>query len=201
MTIRSDHFEPHNMTLHEYFEMCKKNWTTTPDIGLSQAPDKFASTSKILLMQTKQLDGFNVVGMSFRMKNDTDASSKFAAAWQQFMTSGLKDRIQNRVNDAIYALYTNYESDHQGPYDMILGYRVDGEIVLPEGAVVHAVPTNSYKIYTATGDMTQGALYDAWMKVWKSDIPRLYQTDFELHDERAMNPKDGTVDIYVSVAS
>lgn len=201
LTILSEHFEPHNITLHEYFEQCKKNWSKTPDIGLTLASDKFAAESKILVMQTTQIESFTVVGMSFRMKNDADASTKFSAAWQSFMTSGLKAQIPNKVDDVIYALYTNYESDHLGPYDMILGYKVQGNADLPLGSVAHTVPSNSYSIFTAQGDMTQGALYEAWLKVWQSDVPRLYQTDFELHDERTMNPKNGIVDIYVSVAS
>ena len=35
LIIQNQHFEPHNLTLQEYFELCYKKYKTTPDIPLS----------------------------------------------------------------------------------------------------------------------------------------------------------------------
>lgn len=47
MILKSDCFEPHKMTLQEYFEKKKKIWEATPDIPLTQTVPKFASNKKI----------------------------------------------------------------------------------------------------------------------------------------------------------
>lgn len=35
LTVTFEHFEPHNMTLEEYLETCRKKWENTPDTPLS----------------------------------------------------------------------------------------------------------------------------------------------------------------------
>lgn len=37
-----EHFEPHKITLEQYFEECRKKWSNTPDIPLSQPQSNFA---------------------------------------------------------------------------------------------------------------------------------------------------------------
>lgn len=38
-----DHFEPHKITLEQYFEECRRKWSNTPDIPLSQPQSNFAT--------------------------------------------------------------------------------------------------------------------------------------------------------------
>ncbi|MEQ8533043.1 MAG: WYL domain-containing protein, partial [Imperialibacter sp.] len=40
-------FEPHKITLEQYFEQCRKKWSTTPDTPLAQGPSTFASNQNI----------------------------------------------------------------------------------------------------------------------------------------------------------
>ncbi|MFT5885520.1 MAG: putative transcriptional regulator YdeE [Arcticibacterium sp.] len=37
------------------------------------------------------------------------------------------------------------------------------------------------------------------MEIWQSDLDRTYATDFEVYDERAQNPEDVEVDIFVGI--
>jgi len=46
ISIQSDCFEPHKMTLQEYFEEKRKIWESTPDIPLTQATSTFVSNKK-----------------------------------------------------------------------------------------------------------------------------------------------------------
>jgi predicted transcriptional regulator YdeE len=39
------------------------------------------------------------------------------------------------------------------------------------------------------------------MKIWQSNLDRTYTTDFEVYDERAQNPANVVVDIFIGVAS
>lgn len=43
ITIRADKFEPHPLTLQEYFEICKQKYLGTPDIRLSKSNDSFVA--------------------------------------------------------------------------------------------------------------------------------------------------------------
>ena len=40
------HFEPHQLTLQEYFDAARKKWESTPDIPLTQAPSTFVLNNK-----------------------------------------------------------------------------------------------------------------------------------------------------------
>lgn len=46
ITVQSDCFEPHKMTLQEYFEEKRKIWESTPDIPLTPAPSTFVLNKK-----------------------------------------------------------------------------------------------------------------------------------------------------------
>ncbi|MEQ8687655.1 MAG: YafY family protein [Imperialibacter sp.] len=41
------HFQPHKITLEQYFEECRKKWSATPDTPLAQGPSTFASNQNI----------------------------------------------------------------------------------------------------------------------------------------------------------
>lgn len=43
ITKTQDHFESHKITLEDYFEECRKKWSSTPDIPLSQSQSNFAT--------------------------------------------------------------------------------------------------------------------------------------------------------------
>jgi predicted DNA-binding transcriptional regulator YafY len=47
ITLTQEYFEPHKITLDQYFEACRKKCLDTPDIPLSQAPTSFAENQKI----------------------------------------------------------------------------------------------------------------------------------------------------------
>lgn len=46
ITIKREHFEPHKLTLQEYFEQKRKIWESTPDIGLTQPRNTFVLNKK-----------------------------------------------------------------------------------------------------------------------------------------------------------
>ena len=43
LTPTQEQFEPHRITLEQYLEECRKKWSSTPDIPLSQAQSNFAT--------------------------------------------------------------------------------------------------------------------------------------------------------------
>jgi len=143
---------------------------------------------------------FSVIGISVRTTNENGQSGQdIPALWGRFMSEGIHEQIPNKASNAIYCIYTDYEKDHTRPYTTILGCVVENLNVIPEGMVAKTVSGVHYKKFTAKGNLTKGAVYDEWVKIWKSDLDRIYTEDFEIYGEGAQNPENGEVDIYIAI--
>lgn len=198
--VKDENFEPHEMTLQDYFEECKRNWLNTPDTHMTQGADTFASKLKKLNMQKFQLDGFTVIGLRVKTTNENAQSTKdIPAMWDRFMKENIVSQIPNRVDDTVYAIYTNYEGHYMKPYDAILGCRVNSTDDIPQGMYAQTFEPKQYAKFTCKGDVTKGAIYDAWKTIWNTKLDRAYYADFEVYGEKSINPKDAEVDIFVSV--
>lgn len=146
-------------------------------------------------------NAMNIVGISVRTTNENQQAIKdIPVLWQRFMGEGLMQKVENRLDDTIYCLYTDYESDHTAPYTTILGVQVPNLDVVPEGMVGKAIPAAKYQRFEAKGDLTKNAVSDAWYKIWEEDLDRTYTTDMEVYGEKASNPKDALVDIFIAIS-
>lgn len=200
LIVKDETFEPHKMTLQEYFEECKRNWLNTPDTPLTPDANIFAIKLKKLNMQKLQLDGFTVVGIKIKTTNENAQSSKdIPAMWDRFMKENIVSKIPNRVDDTVYAIYTNYEGHYMKPYDTILGCKVSSTDDIPKGMYSQAFEAKQYAKFTCKGDVTQGAVYDAWTTIWNAKLDRQYYADFEVYGKKSINPKDAEIDIFVSI--
>ena len=151
-------------------------------------------------MQTVNVDSFNVVGISVRTSNVTGtALQDIQGLWDTFMSEQIMEKIPDKVNSDIYAIYTDYEGDHLEPYTMVLGCRVSNLDQVPEGMVTSTIQAGGYNQYTPKGDLTQGLVYNQWLQIWEAGLNRRYQTDFEIYGEKAMNPQDAEVDIFIGL--
>ena len=151
-------------------------------------------------MQTVKFEAFNVIGITLRTTNENmKAAQDIPALWNQFMSENTANQIPDKAEEAIYAIYTNYEGDHNKPYDVILGCKVNSLENVPEGMVGHIVEGGSYKEYTAKGDLTQGAVVNTWYEIWKEPSDRTYSSDFEVYGEKAQNPSNAEVPIFIAV--
>ena len=111
------------------------------------------------------------------------------------MDHQLADRIPNRVDANIIAVYCDYDGDHTQPYTFFLGCAVTNSNTIPDGFTTRTISTGQYHRRRANGTMP-AALMAAWSDLWTSDLNRSYKTDFEIHDLASPN----SVDIYVGVA-
>ncbi len=76
-------------------------------------------------MQKVKIEPFKVIGIAVRTTNENGKSAQdIGQLWGKFMSEGISDKIPNKINDTIFSIYTNYESDHTKPYDTILGCKV-----------------------------------------------------------------------------
>jgi len=151
-------------------------------------------------MEKQQVTAFKIVGIAVRTTNENQqAAIDIPALWGKFMAEKVLERIPNKVDSTIYCVYTDYEKDHTKPYTTILGCKVNSGEIIPEGMVLKEISTGDYHHQTVKGNLMQGAVIEAWMKIWNSDIPRIYSADFEIYSANAQDPENGEMEIYLAV--
>jgi predicted transcriptional regulator YdeE len=151
-------------------------------------------------MQTVKIEPFKIIGISIRTTNENgQASQEIAELWQRFMSENVISKIPNKIDNTVYSLYTEYESDHTKPYTTILGCKVENLDNLPNGMVGKSFDGGTYSKTTAKGDLMQGLVVHQWSKIFEMELDRTYDADFEIFGEKAQNPTDAEVEFYVGI--
>ena len=151
-------------------------------------------------MEKQQVAAFKIVGIAVRTTNENQqAAIDIPVLWGKFMSEQVLERIPNKVDSTIYCVYTDYEKDHTKPYTTILGCKVSSSDAVPEGMVLKEISAGHYQHQTVKGNLMQGAVVEAWMKIWNSAIPRTFTADFEVYGATAYDPTNGEMEIYLAV--
>lgn len=141
-----------------------------------------------------------LIGITVRTSNEAGKSgTDIPELWNRFMSQGLLTQIPNRINDTIYCVYTEYESDFTKPYTTLLGCRVSSLENIPEGMKGIEIPEGIYEQVTVKGNLLEGIVYDAWTEIWDRPLQRTYRADFEVYDEKAADMSNAEVNIFVGV--
>ncbi len=151
-------------------------------------------------MSNLSMEPFALVGISMKTSNaEGKAVQDIPQLWNRFMTEGIAAKIPNKIEEAVFCVYTDYEGDHSMPYSVILGCKVANLEEIPEGMIGKPIPGGNYEKRTAKGNLKEGALVEAWHKIWNEDLPRVYTADFEVYGGKTQNPLDAEVDIFIAV--
>ena len=151
-------------------------------------------------MKTTQMKSFNVIGIKIRTTNqEMQAAKDIPALWEQFMSQNIIEKIPNKESDDVYAIYTNYESDYTGAYDMIIGCKTYSLSEVPENMCALKISANSYEEFIAEGKLNDNIVYNKWMEIWQTDLNRKYEADFEIYPENVLPSENTKVPIYISV--
>ena len=146
-----------------------------------------------------------VIGIAARTTNAKEATAGgiIAAQWQKFFQEGILGKISNKTSANIYAVYTDYASDRNGEYVFVIGAMVKEGTVPPAGMVSKRVPGGRYAVLTSEQGPVSAVVPGAWQKLWKLEddgkLKRAYKTDFEIYDQRARDPQNTQVDVYVGL--
>jgi predicted transcriptional regulator YdeE len=153
-----------------------------------------------------QQEGFTVVGIAVRTSNAEQMTPErpIGKQWERLFKEGVLAAIPNKADANIVALYTEYASDKDREYTYVLGARVTKADNVPTGMVAKNVPAGRYAMFTSERGPVQKVVVEMWQRVWatpKSALggDRAYKADFEIYDQRAQNPADSIVDLYISV--
>lgn len=151
-------------------------------------------------MSIQIIPSFNIIGISVRTTNENGQAAKdIPELWNKFMTESIAAQVPGRIGDEIYCIYTDYEKDHTKPYTTLLGCKAESLDNIPDGMTGKYFEEARYEKFTVTGNLQQGAVYDAWVKIWNDDLQRLFTADFEVYGSRAHDPENAEVDIFIAV--
>ncbi|WP_373514516.1 GyrI-like domain-containing protein [Persicitalea sp.] len=151
-------------------------------------------------MKTQTIQEFKVIGIAIRTTNENgQAAQDIPALWNKFMSESIADKIPNKTGNEVYCIYTDYEHDHTKPYTTVLGCPVATLENIPKGMMGKAFAMGEYVTYVAKGNIMEGMVIGTWHEIWNSDLPRKFTADFEVYGERAQNPENAEVDIFVAV--
>jgi predicted transcriptional regulator YdeE len=142
----------------------------------------------------------SVVGISVRTSDREEAdprSAKIPGLWRRYFADGVANRIPARLDDGtILGVYTDYASDHTGPYTLVVGQAVNDTSELPEDLVCVIVPHGRYLLFTSASGAAE-AIRATWQDIRRhfeqsSEHRRAYTSDLEVH-------RAGTLEVYVAV--
>lgn len=116
-----------------------------------------------------------IVGLTARTSNhDANVGEIIGGLWGRFHGEGFYQNIQMKVNACAIGLYSDYETDMNGPYDATVG----AEVSEGHEGVTKVIPGGKYAKFIVRGHM-QHACVDFWTKLWAMDLDRAYTSDFE----------------------
>ncbi|WLT33456.1 GyrI-like domain-containing protein [Geothrix sp. PMB-07] len=142
------------------------------------------------------LEPFTVSGHSLRTNNAEEAdlaAARIPGLWERFMAEDLAGKLGG-ASPAIHGVYSAYESDHRGSYQITVGVTVPHAQPAFDSVTVAA---GRYLVFEGRGPLPQ-AVMDTWARVWSyfenPEAPRRqFQTDFESYGP------DDTVFIHISI--
>ncbi len=154
-------------------------------------------------MSVTNIESFHIIGITVKTSNENGQSgTDIPKLWEKFMGQQTMTQIPNKISSDIYCIYTNYEGDHTKPYTTLLGCKVNSLEEIPSGMEGMTFPAANYQKFQTKGDLTTGIVYQEWMNIWNNidQKSRTFSADFEIYGERAQNPMDAEVDIFVGVS-
>jgi predicted transcriptional regulator YdeE len=129
--------------------------------------------------RVKYVESFIVTGFSVRTQNNdefNENTAKLPSLWQNFYTSELA------ANANIFGVYSNYDSDANGPYTVTAGVAS-----FPESTPLSSVTiqTGNYLVFQGSGPMP-AIVVATWKRVWEffetnTEYRRHFISDFEAY--------------------
>lgn len=125
------------------------------------------------------------VGFRVRTKNDDEmqpSTAKIGALWNKFYAEAAP---KLSAASKVYGVYTNYESDYTGLYDIV----ACSDTLMPEDlkdSSQVAIQPGKYLTFSAQGELPQ-IVVGLWTQVWEyfnskdCQHSRAYTTDFEYY--------------------
>jgi len=153
-------------------------------------------------IRIKKVEQFYVEGLSVRTDNahEMTGQGKIGNLWRQFKEQKIA------VGMDLYAVYSNYESDQNGAYNYLLGWKVRTEEMrgvedFPQGCTAVKILAGKYAIVPSERGPAPKVVPEVWKRIWgltPSELtrPRAFKTDFEFYGPAN---GDGQVNVFLGL--
>lgn len=146
----------------------------------------------------ERIESFDVIGISIVTNNETGADD-INGLWERFFKESVGSKVQDKVDDNIYAVYSDYEGDHTKPYRLTIGHKVkNGSLTQNKEFYTVRIETSDYAALSATGPQPQ-SLIETWTAVWESDMDRSFRTDYEFYGPKFFEEGVNEVILYIGL--
>lgn len=148
----------------------------------------------------QQIDSFKIIGIAIETTNKNGkAAEDLGKLWTKFYTEDIPSKIDNKMSDEVYSIYTDYESDYTGKYTAVIGMKVNSLTEIPNGLIGREFDGGKYQKFIAKGQMPN-AVVKTWEEIWKNDkkLNRIYTADFEVYGGRSQNGENSEVEIFIA---
>ena len=154
-----------------------------------------------------QQDQFFIVGIEARTTtaNEMSGHGIIPKQWQRFFAEGILQKVPNKADQNIYAVYTDFADKRYGEYSIIIGARVTDKSALPPGMVLKTIPTGKYAVFHSDKGPVAKVVPTAWQRISEAEdrgklgFTRTYRADYELYSAATMDPQNVQVDLYIGV--
>jgi predicted transcriptional regulator YdeE len=146
-------------------------------------------------MRIEEIKEKLIYGISTRTKNIDEMNpqtSKIGVIWQKFYQTV-------ELDEKVYGVYYNYESDANGEFDVLAGCEISNEN-LANVKIEKGKYLVFHKTYEENNDnSTVQAIIETWGKIWEyfsnenSQYKRAYKTDFEYYKNQ------NEIEIFISI--
>jgi predicted transcriptional regulator YdeE len=157
-------------------------------------------------MKIQHQPGFHVAGITARTNNAHEMSGKgkIGDLWQEFLQPNVAAKIPNKIGGDLIALYTDYETDHTGDYTYLLGVPVLSDESLPASLTLKHVPAGRYAVFTSGRGPVKQVVPEIWQRILSMSPEELggiraFKTDYEIYDQRATDPENAQIDVYIGL--
>ena len=133
--------------------------------------------------ELQRLDTFHVAGVTARTTNRDENDPQIArigTLWNRFFDERVYERFPHRRPDMhLYGVYSAYETDAQGAFDVTAG------VAVKEAPAAVRIEGGDYLVFRGQGEMPQMVLA-VWEAIWQyfeahPEVRRSYRSDFEAY--------------------
>ncbi len=149
-----------------------------------------------------------LVGLTARTNNKNEMNPQTAKIGElagRFWSQNVASQISNRKNPGVtLSVYTEYDSNEHGDYTYFIGEEIESFENMPVELQKLTIPAAKYQKFTTSIGKMPEVVINAWQQIWKmlaSDFGgnRAYVADFEIYDQRAIDPANTSLDIYIGI--
>lgn len=149
-----------------------------------------------------------LIGLTARTNNKNEMNpqtSKIGELAGRFWSQSIAGQISNRKHPGVtLSVYTEYDSNEHGDYTYFIGEEVNSFEHVPTGFQILTIPAAKYQKFTTPLGKMPEVVINAWQQIWKMSMSdfggeRAYVADFEIYDQRASDPTNASLDIYIGI--